>query len=179
MPVPVVPRPTATRFTRSCGAFLALLVLLAGGGAASELVSAASVELLDQQGRPSSVVAHRDHVAVVMVVTASRLRGLRAWQRELQERFESVRYVLVADVPADPPVTYERVVEKLVDRIPDEVSVLIDIDRRWASELDLDTARPNLLLFDRQGRLISRFRGREDPALLESVSRALEELLRR
>ncbi len=133
--------------------------------------------LRDQHGRTSTVAGHRDHVAVVMVITASRLRHLKVWQRDLQERFEAVRYVLIADVPSDPPVTWERVAEKLVRRVPEEVSVWIDLERRWASELELDTSRPNLLLFDRDGKLTARFEGRKNEVLLERVSLALEELV--
>ena len=135
-----------------------------------------AVELRDQHGRPHTVAEARGEVVVVMVVTASRLRNLRGWQIALQERFDQARYMLIADVPAQPQVTWDRVAEKLVRRVPDEVPVLIDIERRWATELELDTELPNLLVFDRQGRLAERFRGRRDAALLAEVSRALERL---
>ena len=85
----------------------------------------------------------------------------------------------MADVPDDPPVTYQDVANKLADRIPEGVSVLIDVDRRWATELDLDTGRPNILLIDREGNLAARFRGRSEPELVEEVSRKIEELLRK
>ncbi len=134
-------------------------------------------ELPDQRGDADSVAAHRDRIAVVMVVTARRLRNLRSWQKALQERFEDVDFVLIADVPADPPVTYEQVVSKLERRIPDPVRVLIDVERRWATALELDTERPNILLFDRQGRLAAKFRGREEPDLVERVSRELAGLI--
>lgn len=143
---------------------------------ATEIDGLARVELPDQQGRLDSVAAHRDRVTVVMVVTARRLRNLKDWQKELQRRFDGVDFVLIADVPADPPVTYDRVVEKLGRRIPEEVSVLIDLERRWATGLGLDTERPNLLLFDRGGRLAASFRGRSESALVEEVSRALAAL---
>jgi len=157
---------------------LLVLSLVAASSSFAEAVpAAADAALPDQHGRTDSVAAHRDHVTVVMVVTAARLRNLRAWQKELQERFDSVHFLLIADVPAEPAVTYERVAEKLAQRVPEEVSVLIDIERRWAEELDLDTDRPNLLLFDRQGLLVSTFRGRERPELVEQVSQALEALV--
>ena len=142
-----------------------------------ELPTAATLELPDQLGGSDSVAAHRGQVAVAMVVTARRLRNLKGWQRELQERFDDVDFVLIADVPADPPVTWEQVAKKLAQRVPDEVPVLIDLERRWATELELDTERPNLLLFDREGRLASRFRGRKEEALVEEVGRALAELV--
>jgi hypothetical protein len=127
----------------------------------------ASIELTDQHGQRDSVARHRDEVLVTMVVTASRLRNLKAWERELRERFPELRFVRIADVPQDPPVTLERVANKLAQRVPEEVSVLIDLERRWADELELETDRPNLLLFDRRGRLASAIRGRAEPDLLD------------
>lgn len=156
---------------------LAALLLLASASDVSEVPAAAALELPDQLGGSDSVAAHRDNVAVVMVVTARRLRNLKGWQKELQERFESVHFVLIADVPADPPVTFDQVADKLGQRIPEEVPVLIDLERRWATELGLDTERPNLLLFDRQGRLVASFSGRKESALVDRVSEALADLV--
>lgn len=156
-----------------------LIALLASGPAAStaQVPEAARIELPDQLGGSDSVAAHRERVTVVLVVTARRLRNLKGWQKELQERFDDVDFVLIADVPADPPVTYEQVVKKLEQRIPDEVSVLIDLERRWATELELDTERPNVLLFDRQSRLVASFRGLKEKGLVDRVSAALADLL--
>jgi hypothetical protein len=36
--------------------------------------------------------------------------------------------------------------------------LLIDTDRDWATELGLDTGQPDLLIIDRDGRLITTFR---------------------
>ncbi len=156
-----------------------LIALLASGPAAgtAQVPEAARIELPDQLGGSDSVDAHRERVTVVLVVTARRLRNLKGWQKELQERFDDVDFVLIADVPADPPVTYEQVVKKLEQRIPDEVSVLIDLERRWATELELDTERPNVLLFDRQSRLVASFRGLKEKGLVDRVSAALADLL--
>jgi len=138
----------------------------------------AELVLPDQRGDRDSLSAHRGKVVVVMVVTAQRLRNLKGWERDLRERFEELEFLRVADVPEDPPVTYRDVADKLAARVPEEVAVLIDIDRRWSSALDLDTGRPNILLIDRQGHLIARFRGRPEPELVEEVSLRIEELLR-
>ena len=154
-----------------------LLLALAAPARPEELLRAVETELRDQRGETDSVAAHRGTPTVAMVVTAKRLRNLRGWQRDLQARFDQVDYVLIADVPAEPPVTYERVAEKLGGRVPDGVSVLIDLDRAWATELELDTDRPNLLLFDAEGRLAARFRGRKQDALVEEVARELSQLV--
>ena len=111
-----------------------------------------------------------------MVVTARRLRNLKGWEKPLRERYDDIHFVRIADVPEEPPVSHEEVAQKLVKRVPEEVPILIDIERRWARELELDTSRPNLLLFDRDGRLAATFHGRPDPALLDEVFAAIEEL---
>jgi len=54
--------------------------------------------------------------------------------------------------------------------------VLIDIDRRWARKLELDTLRPNLLLFDRHGELVARERGRAEPELVDAFAANIREL---
>ena len=142
-------------------------------------VEVAELVLPDQRGDRDSLSAHRGNVVVTMVVTARRLRNLKGWERDLRERFEEVEFLRVADVPEDPPVTYRDVADKLADRVPEEVAVLIDVDRRWANALGLDTDRPNILLIDRQGHLVARFRGRSEPELVEEVSLRIEELLRK
>ena len=139
----------------------------------------AELVLPDQRGDRDSLAAHRGDVVVAMVVTARRLRNLKGWERDLRDRFDEVEFFRVADVPDDPPVTYQDVVDKLAERIPEGVSVLIDVDRRWSTELGLDTGRPNILLIDREGNLAARFRGRSEPELVEEVSRKIEELLRK
>jgi len=139
----------------------------------------AELVLPDQRGGEDSLAAHRGKVVVAMVVTAQRLRNLKGWERDLRARFEELDFVRVADVPQDPPVTYRDVADKLATRVPDEVAVLIDVDRRWSSTLGLDTDRPNLLLIDADGRLVATYRGRPEPELVDEVAKRIEELLRK
>jgi hypothetical protein len=170
----------------ACLRWVALCCLFVGAPAQTATLTdapfrpaAAEAELPDQLGGSGSVAAHRGEVTVAMVVTAARLRNLKAWQRDLQERLEGVTFVLIADVPSDPPVTLERVVSKLGEKVPEEVPVLIDLERLWATELELDTGRPNVLLFDRDGFLVESFRGFAREDIVESAARRLEELLDR
>jgi hypothetical protein len=114
---------------------------------------------------------------LVTVVHAKRLRKLKSWERALRERLDEVHYLRIADVPTDPPVTHEEVAEKLRKRVPEEVSILIDLERRWARALELDTSQPNLLIFDRSGRLVSSYRGGRNRFLEAYVTRELEKLL--
>jgi len=54
--------------------------------------------------------------------------------------------------------------------------VLIDIERRWARDLQLDTSRPNLLLFDRHGKIVARERGRAERELVDAFAAKIREL---
>jgi hypothetical protein len=154
-----------------------LASILLGAAVLGQAPSVADLELTDQNGASDSLAAHRDHVVLVMVVTAKRLRNLKAWEKELREPYEGIHYLRIADVPEAPPVTHEQVARKLAARVPEGVPILIDLERRWSREMELDTGRPNLLLFDRHGRLSAAFRGRMEPALLDEVRAALDRLV--
>jgi Tfp pilus assembly protein PilN len=131
-------------------------------------------KLRDQYGQEECLADHRGTVVVVMVVTAKRLRNIRPWEEELRQHFEEVDYLRITDVPEDSPASHEQIAEKLTERVPDGVSVLIDLDRLWATTLELDTERPNLLLIDADGRLIEGFRGKHSPELAREVVEALQ-----
>ena len=89
---------------------------------------------------------------------------------------KGAKAAFIAEVPADPPTTYERVVEKLGERIPDDVSVLIDMESLWAGALGLDSTLPNLLLVDREGNLSATYQGRYEPGLGATVVKHVEVL---
>jgi hypothetical protein len=137
----------------------------------------ADLKLVDQFGNAGSLADHRDQVVVVMVVTARRLRNLKAWEKDLRERYDDIYFLRIADIPPDPPVTHEQVARKFTKRVPEEVSIFIDIEGQWARGLELDTGRPNLLLFDREGKLAAAFRGRWETAPLKDVYAAMDELM--
>jgi hypothetical protein len=141
---------------------------------------AAAVTLVDQYGVEDGLDRHRGRAVVVFVVTAKRLRNIRPWERDLRERFdEAIDYLRITDVPPDSPATYDRIAAKLIDRVPDGVSVLIDLERRWATALDLDTSRPNVLVIDGDGVLVSAHRGRHTPELAAEVIGNLKAILGR
>lgn len=139
--------------------------------------AAAAVAMPDQFGVARPALQATGEPVVVLVVTARRLRTVRPWERALAERYEGLRTVIVADVPDDPPAEYERVAERLSARVPDGVSVLIDMERAWARELGLDTSRPNLLLLGGDGRLVASVAGRwsesADDPLFDAVDRLI------
>jgi hypothetical protein len=147
-------------------------------GVPQDVVEAvAGLQFRDQYGGEDSLAEHRGHVVVVMAVTAKRLRNIKPWERHLRERVDGVHFLRVTDVPAGSKATRSSVAARLRERVPEGVSVLIDMDRVWATELELDTGRPNLLIVDRDGRLIATFRGLFRPELLEPVVDVLQQAL--
>lgn len=146
---------------------------------AASLQEIDGLRLRDQHGIEDSLAAHRGRVVVVMVVEARRLRTLKAWERDLRERFDGIEFLRIAEVPDDPPPSYERVAAKLAEQVPDGVPVLIDMERRWATALGLDPSRPNLLLVNPAGGLEAVFAGRHEPGLAAEVAARLDELVGR
>lgn len=146
-------------------------------GSSAPLEDIATTPLRDQHGLEDSLEAHRGRALVVFVVDARRLRKIKAWERELRGRFEELQVLRVAEVPAEPTTTYERVAEKLASRVPEDVSVLIDMESRWAAVLGLDPSQPNLLLVGPDGELVAAFRGRHEPELAATVVEHVESLL--
>jgi hypothetical protein len=141
--------------------------------------AALTAELRDQHGRADSLAAHRGKPLVVFVVSAPRLRRLKDWEVELDRRLEGVGYLRVADVPPEPgqpPPRFEDVAKALRRRVPEEVSILIDLERRFARDLELDTREVNVLLFDAAGGWVGHLRGRPTPENLDQVTTRLESL---
>lgn len=150
---------------------LALLV------AAAQALLPTSVALADQYGRKDRLEAYSGSAVVVIVVSAQRLRKLKRWEIAIRDRYPTLRIVRIADVAVgDPPPTYEAVAERLRKRVPEEISVLIDMNRIWAAELDLDTSRPNLLVLDAEGSLRGTVRSRFSPESFAELSRTLDGL---
>lgn len=142
----------------------------------SALSAVGGVVLPDQRGGSDSLDAHRGHAVLVLVVDARRLGTVRRWERDLLTRFPQLHVLTVADVHESRPTSLERVAEVLSRRVPPEVAVLIDMQRRWALELELDTAAPNLLLVAPDGTLAGRWRGRWSEALAEEVAAGIARL---
>jgi hypothetical protein len=129
--------------------------------------------LVDQFGREHGLEPSRAATVVALVVTAKQLRSLKGWELELQKRLAGVSFLRIADVPAQPPVTWERVAEKLRERVPSQVPIGIDLARSWATLYGLDTSEVNVLVFAPGGELAARFRGRRSKPLVEQVVAAV------
>lgn len=155
---------------RRAAVLVAALTLSAAAHAVSDIV------LTDQHGGEDSLGAHRGEVVLVFIVTATGLLNTKFWEEDLREQVEDVTYLRVADIPEEPPVTFERVALKLKIVAPAQVPVMVDMERQWARALDLDTAVPNLLLFNREGQLAARYRGRWHPANVTRVAQRIREI---
>jgi len=145
--------------------------------AAAQMLEPSSVTLADQYGRRDRLEVYSGEAVVVIVVSAQRLRKLKKWEIAIRERYPSLRIVRIADVEADdPPPTYEAVAERLRERVPEEISVWIDMDRVWETEFNLDTSMPNLLVLDADGSVRGTVRGRFSPESFAELSRTLDDL---
>ena len=142
---------------------------------AAQLVQAPAGPLPDQFGREDRLESGEP--AVVIVVSAQKLRKLKKWEIAIRERYEGLKIVRIADVPpSDPPATYEAVAGRLRERVPDEIPVWIDLDRAWASGFGLDTDLPNVLVLDGDGSLAGTVRGRFEPESFAELVGLIEEL---
>lgn len=142
---------------------------------AAQLFQLPAGSLPDQFGREDRV--ETGDPVVVIVVSAQKLRKLKKWEVAIRERYQDLRIVRIADVPpSDPPASYEAVAGRLRERVPDEVPVLIDVERVWASGFDLDTTLPNLLVLDDDGALKGTVRGRFGPESFEELGRLIDDL---
>ena len=75
----------------------------------------------------------------------------------------------------EPPPSYSDVADILRKRAPEGVSVLIDLQNRWAKNYDLDTSETCLVLFDSNHDVVAKFRGRPKGELVEEVMDALRD----
>lgn len=147
--------------------------------AAIVLTASVSASVLVQINLPAlhrefdNVAAHLGQPLVVVVVDARRLGTVQRWARDLLARYPKLGLVTVADVNEKQPVSVERVGSVLARRVPPEAKVMIDMQRRWAEGLGLDTSAPNLLLLDTGGEIVAQFRGRWNEALAAEVASAL------
>jgi hypothetical protein len=142
-------------------------------GAMLGAVSLSEEQFPDLHGGSDSLAAHRGEPLVVVVVDARHLGTVRRWAEDLYTRYPKLQLLMVADVNEQRPTTQARVAEVLSRRVPPEARVLIDMNRLWAREFGLDTAAPNLFLFDANGEVVGRFRGRWNEELSAEVALAV------
>ncbi len=133
----------------------------------------ADVEFRDQYGNSDSLARRAGAPVVAMVVGIKALPLIESWERDLSARVPGISFLNVVDLPSDVPVDLGRTAATLRKRVPAGVAVLMDPERQWATAFALDTALPNLLVFDATGQLTARFRGRWTASLAAEVAAAL------
>lgn len=133
----------------------------------------ASLTLTDQYGQTGGLRSDLDGLQVAIVVSAKRLRRLKAWEQAIREIDADVPLVRVADVPRTAPTDFDTVAEKLRKRLPPDVNVLIDLEGVWASAYELDPDVPNVLIFDGAGALLSVHSGMFKPSYREDLEAGL------
>jgi hypothetical protein len=134
------------------GLLLTILTCLPAWGAPAALP--------DQNGSLLSLADYPGEALLVIVVSGRKLRHIKKWEQTLRSDFPDLVSLRVADITDDPRPTAEQVADKLRKRAPADVSVLIDLDNTWATEYQLDTTEPCLLLFDSDHAVVAQFRGR-------------------
>lgn len=138
------------------------------------LAALRQLPLPDHLGGEQRVADFVGEPVMVMVVDAKRLRLLRPWELELRDRCRDLAFVRIADRPEDSRATVADIAGKYRERLPEDVVVLIDIQRRWSTDLGLDTSRPNLLLLDAEGRLVRAWWSRYKDELAPEVAAVVD-----
>lgn len=147
------------------GLVLALCSSLAAAEAVEPELSAgrggdvSSLSLRDQFGEPGGLTTEVAGLQLAIVVSAKRLRRLKAWEQAIRKIDEDVSIIRVADVPRTAPTEYETVAAKLKKRLPPDLAVLIDLKGVWAMAFELDVNVPTVLIFDGAGVLLARHAG--------------------
>jgi hypothetical protein len=155
------------------GCLLLLACAALGPAGAQDTGRLAQLEFRDQYGNVDSLARWRGAPVIAVVVSVKRLAMIEKWERDLGERVPGIRFINVADLPLDVPVDLDRTALTLQKKVPPGVKVLMDPAREWASAYALDTAVPNLLVFDAAGQLTARFRGRWTADLAAQVAAAV------
>jgi len=157
---------------------LSLVAVLASAAPLAQVAApvtdrVAELVLRDQYGNADALARRRGAPVVAVVVSVQRLAMIEKWEKDLSKRVPGIRFLNVADLPADVPVDLDRTALTLRKRVPPGVKVLLDPTREWATAFGLDTALPNLLVFDAAGTLTARFRGRWTAGLAAEVAAAM------
>jgi len=158
-------------YSGNLGGWLLLLLLFS-----STATHALPPPLPDQNGSQIDISELRGAPLLVIVVSARKLRHIKGWEEGLRDTHPDLVSARVADVNEEPRPDYEQVSAKLRKRVPEGVSIMIDLQRLWAQEYQLDTAEPCLLLFTADYELIAQFRGRANKERLAEVSGLLDEM---
>jgi hypothetical protein len=149
-----------------------LLLLLAV--LAATPVAAQPPALTDQYGTNIGLEDYAGEAVLAIVVSARKLRQIERWEQKLRAELPQLRSLRVADINEQPLPSQTQVATKLRQRVPEGVSVQIDLQSLWAAHYALDTKEPCLLLFDNAHNVVAQYRGRAKNALVSEVLVALQ-----
>ena len=137
-------------------------------------IQAAPPAMPDQFGKELGLQNYSGQALLVIVVSARKARHIERWEQALRKKYPHLLSVRVADVSSEPKPDFEQVAKKLRTKAPKDVSILIDMDNRWALEYELNTDEPCLLIFSPEHEITAQFRGRAKSAQIEAVVTALQ-----
>jgi hypothetical protein len=127
--------------------------------------------LPDQFGGSASLNDYAGQPVLVIVASGRKLRWIGKWEKNLRAKVPELVSLRVADITDDPKPAETEVAAVLRERAPPGISILIDMQNQWATDFQLDTGEPCLLLFDAEHNVVAKFRGRpRDPLFTEVVT---------
>lgn len=141
---------------------------------AATAVAAQPPALPDQYDTDIGLEEYSGEAVLAIVVSARKLRHIERWEKKLRAELPQLRSLRVADIDEHPTPSQAEVATKLRERVPEGVSIQIDLQGLWAKHYALDTREPCLLLFDSAHNVVARYRGRAREALLGEVVLALQ-----
>ena len=151
--------------------FLSLFACAAAHGAESE----PPPMLQDQYGQNSGLGDYSGAAVLAIVTTPRKLRWIGKWEAAIRADIPELRSIRIADVTDQPTPEYQKVADILRQRVPENISVLIDIENHWAGYYSLDTNEPCLVLLDSNHSVVAKFRGRPKGELVDDVINALRD----
>jgi hypothetical protein len=133
----------------------------------------ASFALADQFGQTNRVEFPRDRPLLLLVGDRRGSEEVDAWIAPLKQRWSTIADLAgIADVSAAPRFLRGRIQEGIRKQRPRPL--LLDFDGKVTTPLRLSPRTANLLVVDRDGRVLARLTGKPDDAKLEAVRAALE-----
>lgn len=133
----------------------------------------ASFALADQFGQTNHVEFPRDRPLLLLVGDRRGSEEVDAWIAPLKQRWGAIADLAgIADVSAAPRFLRGRIQEGIRKQRPRPL--LLDFDGKVTTPLRLSPRTANLLVVDRDGRVLARLTGAPDDAKLDAVRAALE-----
>lgn len=131
--------------------------------------------LQDQYGQNSGLGDYTGEAVLAIVATPRKLRWIRKWEETIRAEMPGLTSIRIADVNEQPPPDRNKVADLLRKKVPEDISVLIDLQRHWANYYTLETSEPCLVLFDSDHHVVAKFRGRPKGELVSDVMNALRD----